>query len=95
MNPITLFLTIVFAVVGFFVFSQAQIGVAVILWVIAVLIFFSLKMANQWERYVILRAGRLHAVKGPGLFAIIPILDAIAVVVDNGSRRRLSTPNRR
>lgn len=82
MNPITLFLTIVFALAGFFFFSRAQIGIAVILWVIAVLIFFSLKMANQWERYVILRAGRLHAVKGPGLFAIVPILDAIAVVVD-------------
>src|SRR5438270_11667234 len=82
MNPITLFLTIVFALAGGFFFSQMQIEIAVPLWVIAVLIFFSLKMANQWERYVILRAGRLHGVKGPGLFAIVPVLDSIAVVID-------------
>jgi len=82
MNPITLFLTIMFALAGFFFFTRMQLEIAIILWVVAVLIFFSLKMANQWERYVVLRAGRLQGVKGPGLFAIIPILDAIAVVID-------------
>src|SRR5690242_18139167 len=82
MNPITLFLTIMFALAGFFFFTQRQLEIAIILWVVAVLIFFSLKMANQWERYVVLRAGRLQAVKGPGLFMIIPILDNIAVVID-------------
>jgi regulator of protease activity HflC (stomatin/prohibitin superfamily) len=82
MNPITLFLTIVFALAGGYFFSQMQIDIAVVFWVVAVLILFSLKMANQWERFVILRAGRLQGVKGPGLFAIIPVLDAIAVVID-------------
>src|SRR5579872_1845232 len=82
MNPITLFLTIVAALAGAFFFTQGAPGYAVVLWVVAVIIFFSLKMANQWEKYVILRAGRLQAVKGPGLFAIIPILDSIAVVID-------------
>ncbi|MFX8899354.1 SPFH domain-containing protein, partial [Acinetobacter baumannii] len=42
----------------------------------------SLKMANAWEKYVILRAGTLQSVKGPGLFMIIPVLDSIAAVID-------------
>ena len=49
---------------------------------LAVLVFFSLKMANNWERFVILRAGKLSGVKGPGMFMIIPIFDAITAVID-------------
>ena len=50
--------------------------------VLAVLVAFSLKMANNWERFVILRAGKLSGVKGPGLFMIIPVIDAITAVID-------------
>ena len=82
MNPITIFMTIVFALAGGYLFGQGQTPIAVVLFAIAVIILFSVKMANQWERYVILRAGRLHGVKGPGLFAIVPVLDSIAVVID-------------
>jgi regulator of protease activity HflC (stomatin/prohibitin superfamily) len=82
MNPITVFLTIVCALAGAFFLSAGQTGIAVVLFIIAALIFFAVKMANQWEKFVILRAGRLHSVKGPGLFVIIPILDSIAVVID-------------
>ena len=39
-------------------------------------------MANAWQRFVILRAGRLHGVKGPGLFLIVPILDSITAIID-------------
>jgi regulator of protease activity HflC (stomatin/prohibitin superfamily) len=45
-------------------------------------VLFSLKMANNWERFVILRAGKLSSVKGPGLFMIIPVIDAVAAVID-------------
>ncbi len=65
-----------FALAGDSFLRQSAPGYAVVLWVVAAIIFFSLKMANQWEKYVVLRAGRLQAVKGPGLFAIIPILDS-------------------
>jgi regulator of protease activity HflC (stomatin/prohibitin superfamily) len=82
MNPITLFLTFIFGAAGAFFYSQGELPFAVILFAIAVIIFFSLKMANAWEKFVILRAGKLQSVKGPGLFAIIPILDSIAVVID-------------
>lgn len=82
MNPITLFLTVAVALAGGAFSGSGQSGIGIVLFVAAALIFFSVKMANQWEKFVILRAGRLHAVKGPGLFLIVPILDSIAVVVD-------------
>jgi regulator of protease activity HflC (stomatin/prohibitin superfamily) len=48
----------------------------------AVFIPQSLMMASQWERAVVLRMGRLQAIKGPGVFWIIPILDRVAAWVD-------------
>jgi regulator of protease activity HflC (stomatin/prohibitin superfamily) len=53
-----------------------------VLILVGVLIPMALKMANQWERAVILRLGRLQRVAGPGLFVIIPIVDDIAYWID-------------
>ena len=55
-------------------------GIAVA--VLAVIIASALKMANTWEKFVILRAGKLRGVKGPGLFLIIPVIDHIVAVID-------------
>src|SRR6266403_3796673 len=82
MNPITLFFTVLLAVAGAFFYMQQNLTVAIPFLIMAAFVFFSLKMANAWEKFVILRAGKLQSVKGPGLFMIIPILDAVAVVID-------------
>lgn len=42
----------------------------------------SIKVADQWDRAIVLRLGRFYDLKGPGLFFIIPIIDTIAVWVD-------------
>ena len=39
-------------------------------------------MANVWEKFVILRMGKLQSVKGAGLFVIIPILDNVIDIID-------------
>jgi regulator of protease activity HflC (stomatin/prohibitin superfamily) len=39
-------------------------------------------MANAWQKFVILRAGKLQSVKGAGLFFIIPVLDSITAAID-------------
>jgi regulator of protease activity HflC (stomatin/prohibitin superfamily) len=39
-------------------------------------------MAKQWEKAVVLRFGKLHAIRGPGLFAIIPFMDEVTAWVD-------------
>ena len=82
MNPITLLVTVVFGVIGAGLFMAQMLPAAAGFFVLAVLTFFSLKMANNWERFVILRAGKLSGVKGPGLFVIVPIIDSITAVID-------------
>ena len=53
-----------------------------VLLVIAVLIPATVKLANQWERAVVLRLGKLQQIAGPGLFLIIPVIDQIACWLD-------------
>ena len=48
--------------------------------VIAILVACAIKVANQWERGVVLRLGRLRGVRGPGLFFIVPVLDRIRML---------------
>jgi regulator of protease activity HflC (stomatin/prohibitin superfamily) len=55
---------------------------AVLLLLAAALMPLSLLMARQWEQAVVLRFGKLHAIRGPGLFRIIPFVDSVAVWVD-------------
>lgn len=50
--------------------------------VIALLISIAIKIANPWERAIVLRLGRFQSLKGPGLFFIIPILDTIPYWID-------------
>ncbi len=42
----------------------------------------SLLMALQWEKAVVLRLGKLHAVRGPGLFVVIPFVDNVVAWID-------------
>ncbi|HYM30983.1 MAG TPA: slipin family protein [Candidatus Cybelea sp.] len=82
MNPITFFLAAACALVGVGLGSLTNPYVAAPFIVAAIIIALSLKMANVWQKFVILRAGKLQSVKGPGLFLIIPIVDNVAAVID-------------
>jgi regulator of protease activity HflC (stomatin/prohibitin superfamily) len=57
-------------------------ALAVLLVLLGLLIPLSLQMANQWEKAVVLRLGKLQGIKGPGLFWIIPFIDAVTVWID-------------
>ncbi len=37
---------------------------------------------EEWERAIVLRFGKFHRVRGPGLFLLIPLADRVAEVVD-------------
>ena len=82
MNPITLFLAMTCGLVGVALGWTLNPLLAVPFLVAALTIALALKMANAWEKFVILRAGKLHSVKGPGLFVIFPILDNVAAIID-------------
>jgi len=50
---------------------------------LGVYILFALKVASQWEKAVVLRLGKFHALRGPGVFWIIPIIDSIPSWIDH------------
>lgn len=47
----------------------------------ALLCAMAIKIADQWERVVVLRLGKFSAIKGPGVILIVPVLDR-AIFVD-------------
>jgi regulator of protease activity HflC (stomatin/prohibitin superfamily) len=48
----------------------------------ALFVAFATRVADQWDRAVVLRLGRFHALKGPGLFFVVPVIDTIPYVID-------------
>ena len=50
--------------------------------ILACFVAASIKIANQWDRAVVLRLGHFRGLKGLGLFFIIPIIDKISYWVD-------------
>jgi len=57
-------------------------SVIVIALLLAIVISSSVKIANPWDRAVVLRLGQFYNLKGPGLFFIIPIIDTIPYWID-------------
>jgi regulator of protease activity HflC (stomatin/prohibitin superfamily) len=56
------------------------IGIAAV--IIAWLFSLSPKIAKQWEKGIVLRFGKFHRLIGPGLFWIFPLVDKIAIWID-------------
>jgi regulator of protease activity HflC (stomatin/prohibitin superfamily) len=82
MNPVTSFLVFVCLAAAFATGFFVSPYLSFLFFAAAALIAASLKMANVWQKFVILRMGKLQSVKGAGLFAIIPVLDSVAAVID-------------
>jgi regulator of protease activity HflC (stomatin/prohibitin superfamily) len=40
------------------------------------------RIAQQWERAIVLRLGRFHLMRGPGLFWIVPFVDSVSSWID-------------
>ncbi len=82
MNGVTVFLVVVLVGSGLAAgrWVNQYLGAALIL--VAVIIALSLKMANVWQKFVILRMGKLQSVRGAGMFAIIPFFDTVVAVID-------------
>ena len=56
--------------------------IGVMAFVIAFVVSLAIKVADQWDKAVILRLGKFRSLKGPGLFFIIPVIDAIPYWID-------------
>lgn len=50
--------------------------------VLAYAVSSAIQVADQWSRAVVLRLGKFHALRGPGLFLMIPVIDTIPYWID-------------
>ena len=82
MNPVTSFLVFACLVGAFASGYLVNPYLGLVFLAAAAAIAMSLKMANVWQKFVVLRMGKLQGVRGPGLFAIIPVLDTVVAVID-------------
>lgn len=89
-NPVSLTLFIVFFGAGIItaialdgrVADGIVASVMLAFFAVAVYLLFAIKIANQWEKAVVLRFGRFSGLRGPGLFVIVPLMDAVTTWID-------------
>jgi regulator of protease activity HflC (stomatin/prohibitin superfamily) len=75
---------ILFALALYSITSVIEIAwtIGVITFFVALIVSNSIKVANQWEKVVVLRLGHFRSLKGPGLFFIIPVIDTVPYWID-------------
>jgi regulator of protease activity HflC (stomatin/prohibitin superfamily) len=56
--------------------------IGVIAFFVALFVSLAIKVADQWDKAVILRLGKFRSLQGPGLFFIIPVIDVIPYWID-------------
>src|SRR5665811_908571 len=62
--------------------STGAIWIGAISFLVALFVSSAIKIADQWEKAIVLRLGRFDSLRGPGLFFIIPIVDTVAYWID-------------
>jgi regulator of protease activity HflC (stomatin/prohibitin superfamily) len=69
-----------------FYLNYLDIKLFIVLIILTILISSSIKIADQWEKAVLLRMGKYIGLKGPGLFFIVPIIDRVMDYIDQRVR---------
>jgi regulator of protease activity HflC (stomatin/prohibitin superfamily) len=85
-NGVSLTAALIVFFIGIPFAVRQRIEVAVGIWIVSALALFGIKIANQWEKAIVLRFGKFQAMRGPGLFFIIPIIDEITHLIDQRVR---------
>jgi len=82
----TVFTILIGADIALFAFKVVGPISAAAGFVLSVLVAATIRVADQWERAVVLRMGKYRGLKGPGPFLIIPILDRVVNYIDQRVR---------
>jgi regulator of protease activity HflC (stomatin/prohibitin superfamily) len=92
-NPVSLTLFFLILVVSIVIGLVLDKTTEVRAWVVAAVIIggsliglylmLALKIADQWEKAIVLRLGRFRGLQGPGLFWMVPIIDRISAWIDH------------
>ncbi|MCB7038909.1 slipin family protein [Eggerthella sinensis] len=70
------------AAIGFFLAGEMNIWVLCIGFAASVIAIFTVRIASQWERVVVLRFGTFNRMAGPGVYLTIPFLEHVALRAD-------------
>ncbi|MRR30888.1 slipin family protein [bacterium] len=60
-----------------------MIAYVVVMLLIAFSFLYGLQVARQWEKAVVLRLGKFKGLHGPGVFMLVPLLDAVSSWIDH------------
>jgi regulator of protease activity HflC (stomatin/prohibitin superfamily) len=87
-NPVSITVVLILIATSAALYYLKIIGVPLlaVFIIISLLIGSSIKIADQWEKAVVLRMGRFHGLRGPGIFFIVPIIDQISSLIDQRVR---------
>jgi hypothetical protein len=87
-NPVSVavFMVLLLADGGLYYFKVIGVVLAVVIFVLSLFVFGTIRIADQWERAVVLRMGKYRGLNGPGLFFIVPIIDRVVTYIDQRIR---------
>lgn len=87
-NPISLSVLLILVIVSavLYVSKIINIPVFILLLLLSGLVTSAIRIADQWERAVVLRMGKYNGLKGPGPFMIIPVIDSVSTYIDQRVR---------
>lgn len=87
-NPIafTFFFVLMAVDALLLVLNVIGIVIGIVGMIVSILIASSVRIADQWEKAVILRVGKFVGLRGPGIFFIIPIIDQVYQYIDQRVR---------
>ena len=87
-NPVSISVLLILIGVSavLYFFQIVNIPILALIILFAGLFASAIRIADQWERAVVLRMGKYKGLKGPGLFMIIPVLDNVSTYIDQRVR---------
>lgn len=87
-NPISITVLFVLVAVGAVLYYLQIINtpIFIVAVLLSLLLSTAIKIADQWEKAVVLRMGKYNGLKGPGLFLVIPIVDKVDNYIDQRVR---------
>jgi len=62
--------------------ATGSVAAVIVSAVIGLIAMQSPRIARQWDRGIVLRLGRFHAMRGPGLFWVVPFIDIVTSWID-------------
>jgi uncharacterized membrane protein YqiK len=88
LNPVSISVLLILLAVsaGLYILQIVNIPILALLILFSGLLASAIRIADQWERAVVLRMGKYKGLKGPGPFMIIPVIDGISAYIDQRAR---------